>query len=67
MEGNQHLYRGVLLPASGPDVRAAALLLRGDHLRALLHDRHRLLVLLLAGPQGGELFSDFSLVGAILL
>ncbi len=42
------------MPAGGPHVRPPALLLRGDNLRSLLHDRHRFLVLLLAGPQSGK-------------
>ncbi len=42
------------MPAGGPHVRPPALLLCGDNLRSLLHDRHSILVLLLAGPQSGK-------------
>ena len=43
-----HGYWGVLLPQGGPCVRPGALLLHRHHLRPLLHDRGRLLVLILA-------------------
>jgi hypothetical protein len=49
-----HFFRRVLVPAGGPHVRSPALLLCGDNLRSLLHDRHSILVLLLVGPQGGK-------------
>ncbi len=48
------VFRGVQLPEGGAHVRPAALLLHRDHLRPLLHDRHRLLDVLLDRPQSGE-------------
>ena len=47
------MCRRVFLPAGQTPVRAAALLLPGHRLRALLHDRLRVLDVILAGPQGG--------------
>ena len=46
-----HVYRRVQLPEGGADLQEGVLLLPHHHLRALLHARHRLLGLLLAGPQ----------------
>ena len=45
------VYRRVQLPEGGADLQEGVLLLPHHHLRALLHARHRLLGLLLAGPQ----------------
>ena len=46
-----HVYRRVQLPEGGADLQEGVLLLPHHHLRALLHARHRLLGLLLAGPE----------------
>ncbi len=48
------VFRGIQLPEGGAHVRPAALLLHRDHLRPLLHDRHRVLDVLLDRPQSGE-------------
>ena len=48
-----HRHRDLQLPQGRPGLRQGALLLHRHHLRPLLHDRGRLLVLLLAGLQGG--------------
>ena len=45
------MSRRVQLPHRGPHLQAGVLLLPADHLRALLHARHRLLGQLLARPQ----------------
>ncbi len=47
-------YRSVQLLEGGIDVRSPALLLHRDHLRAMLHDRHRLMDVILDRPQGGK-------------
>ncbi len=45
------LCRRVQLPEGGADLQARVLLLPDHHLRALLHAGHRILGLLLAGPE----------------
>ncbi len=62
-----HFFRRVLVPAGGPHVCPPALLLCGDNLRSLLHDRHCLLVLLLAGPQSGKCSPLIGWRGNVLL